>query len=77
MDNATKTIALTPRENQTLTMLLSGRSTKEIAELQGVSARTAEKHRASLMAKLNVKSVIELVKVAVAEGLVDPRVLKR
>lgn len=77
MDNATKTIALTPRENQTLTMLLSGRSTKEIAELQGISARTAEKHRASLMAKLNVKSVIELVKVAVAEGLVDPRVLKR
>ncbi len=63
-------VSLTPREQQTLQMILRGRSTKEIARLQGVSPRTAEKHRASLMAKLEVKSGAELMARALAEGLI-------
>ena len=54
-------VALTPRERQTLHMVLQGRTTKEIADAQGISPRTAEKHRASLMGKLQVKSVAELM----------------
>jgi DNA-binding CsgD family transcriptional regulator len=62
---------LTQRERQTMHMILSGRSTKETAAAQGISPRTAEKHRASLMAKLNVKSVAELMVRALKDGLID------
>jgi len=64
-------VALTPRERQTLHMILSGRTTKEIAATQGISPRTAEKHRASLMAKLEVRSVAELMARALKDGLID------
>ena len=62
---------LTDRERQTLNMIVSGRSTAEIAVRMGISTRTAEKHRASLFAKLNVKSAIELMAWAIKDGLID------
>lgn len=65
------TVELTPRERQTLHMVLQGRTTKEIAEAQGISPRTAEKHRASLMGKLDVRSVAELMARALQDGLLD------
>jgi DNA-binding CsgD family transcriptional regulator len=52
-------------------MLLRGRTTKEIAEAQGISPRTAEKHRASLMTKLDVRSFAELMARALKDGLLD------
>jgi len=64
-------VALTPRESQTLQMVLRGRTTKEIAETQGISPRTAEKHRASLMTKLGVRSVAELMARALEDGLLE------
>ncbi len=64
-------VALTPREQQTLQMIVSGRTTKEIAETQGISPRTAEKHRASLMNKLEVRSVAELMARALKDGLIE------
>ena len=62
---------LTARERQTLSLILKGRTTKEIAAVQGVSPRTAEKHRASMMAKLGVRSVAELMSKALKDGLID------
>lgn len=62
---------LTPRESQTLNMVLKGRTTKEIADAQGVSPRTAEKHRASMMSKLGVHSIAELMAKALEHGLID------
>ncbi|WP_198912411.1 response regulator transcription factor [Parvularcula mediterranea] len=70
MDGASGPTRLTPREHQTLAMIVSGRTTKEIAELQGISPRTAEKHRASLMGKFGVKSAAALMAAAVKEGLI-------
>ena len=64
-------VSLTPRERQTLHMVLRGWTTKEIADAQGISPRTAEKHRASLMAKLEVRSVAELMARALQDGLLD------
>ncbi len=64
-------MSLTSRERQTLVMILAGRTTKEIAEQQGISPRTTEKHRASLMAKLNVSSVADLMAKALKYGLMD------
>lgn len=71
IEDAPPQIDLTPREQQTLQMVLRGRTTKEIAETQGISPRTAEKHRASLMAKLGVHSVAELMVRALEDGLLE------
>lgn len=71
IEDAPPQIDLTPREQQTLQMVLRGRTTKEIAETQGISPRTAEKHRASLMAKLGVHSVAELMARALEDGLLE------
>ena len=44
---------------------------KEIAEVLGVSVKTVEFHRGRLMARLNARSVAELTRYAVIEGLID------
>jgi len=64
-------VTLTAREHQTLHLVLSGKTTKEIAAVQGISPRTVEKHRASLMQKLDVSSVAELMAKALKDGLLD------
>lgn len=74
IENFSAPVELTPREHQVMHMIVAGRSTKMIADALGISARTAEKHRASLMAKLNVKSVGELMARALKDGLIDPSV---
>ena len=75
IQNANPLPELTPRERQTLNMLVSGRSNKEIANLMGVSPKTAEKHRSSLMAKLEVNSIVELMAKALREGLIDDQAI--
>lgn len=64
--------ALTERERQTLNMIIAGKSNREIAELLCISPKTVDKHRTSLMSKLGVHSVAELMAHALREGLVDP-----
>lgn len=63
---------LTDRERQTLNMIIAGRSNKEIAEGLGISIKTVDKHRTSLMQKLNVRSVPQLMARALKEGMIDP-----
>ena len=48
-----------------------GLTTREIAEQLVVSTKTAEHHRASAMAKLNLHSQTELVKYAIRSGLIE------
>lgn len=71
IQHAQHTLELTPRESQTLQMLLTGRTTKEIASAQGISPRTAEKHRASVMNKIGAKSLPELMQKALQQGLIE------
>jgi DNA-binding NarL/FixJ family response regulator len=47
-----------------------GQTNKEIAHELGISHRTVESHRESLMRKLDVYTVAGLTRVAIAEGLV-------
>jgi two-component system response regulator FixJ len=69
---ATERLAhLTAREREVLTALAEGNANKIIARRLGISSRTVEVHRAHLMQKLNVRSLGEAVRVAVAAGLVD------
>jgi DNA-binding NarL/FixJ family response regulator len=65
-------LELTDRERQILNMVVSGKSNKEIADLLSISPKTVDKHRTSLMNKLGVHSVTELMSFALKEGLIDP-----
>ena len=71
MEGQDDAVALTAREHQTLHLVLAGKTTKEIAAVQGISPRTVEKHRASLMQKLDVSSIAELMAKALKDGLLD------
>lgn len=62
---------LTPRERQSLNMIVAGKTNSEIADFMGISAKTAEKHRASLMQKLGVRSMVALMAKALKEGLLE------
>lgn len=63
---------LTGRERQMLNMILAGHSNKDIAGILGISVKTVDKHRTSMMQKLDVHSVPQLMAFALREGLVDP-----
>jgi len=51
---------LTPRERELVPLLLSAESTRQIAGTLGISPRTVEAHRASLMNKIDGESIIDL-----------------
>jgi len=61
---------LTGREKQILTMIAKGLANKNIASRLKISIRTAEHHRANLMAKLGLKNLSTLVKYAIDKGLI-------
>jgi DNA-binding NarL/FixJ family response regulator len=61
---------LTGRERQVLVGVARGQTNKEIAQELGISHRTVESHRESLMRKLEVYTVAGLTKIALEEGLV-------
>ena len=62
---------LTPRQRQILQLIAEGLSTKEISEKLNLSSKTVETHRAQLMARVGVKHVAGLVKIAIANGLIE------
>lgn len=53
---------LTAQERKIVQWVVQGHSSREIADLAGLSVRTVENHRARLMDKLHVTSVVELVR---------------
>ncbi|MFN3389426.1 MAG: response regulator FixJ [Allosphingosinicella sp.] len=61
--------ALTGRERDVLKGLVRGHPNKTIAYDLGISPRTVEIHRANLMAKLDVSSLSEALRIAFAAGL--------
>jgi DNA-binding NarL/FixJ family response regulator len=63
---------LTAREREVLQLVAEGWSTKEAAAKLGISARTAESYRASLMGKLGIHKASELVRFAIREGVIAP-----
>ena len=61
---------LTGREREVLLGIARGQTNKAIAGELGISHRTVETHRESLMRKLKLRSVAELTRFAVSAGLV-------
>jgi two-component system response regulator FixJ len=61
---ATKIAMLSEREHQVLEGLVAGSSNKTIAHNLGISPRTVEVYRANVMAKMQAKSLSELIRMA-------------
>jgi DNA-binding NarL/FixJ family response regulator len=60
---------LSTREREVLQLLSEGKRTSQIAELLHISIKTVETHRQQIMHKLGMRSVAELTKYAIREGL--------
>jgi DNA-binding NarL/FixJ family response regulator len=61
--------ALSVRERQVLKLLAEGKSSKEIAAILGLGETTVVTHRQNIMDKLHLRSVAELTRYAIREGI--------
>ena len=61
---------MTARERRIVQLVAEEKTTKDIAEVLGISARTVEAHRLNIMRKLSVDSVVGLVKYAIRKRIV-------
>lgn len=62
--------SLTSREAEILKLIFAGKTNKKIAESLCRTERTVEYHRHRLMRKVGAKTAVDLVKRAIAMGLV-------
>ena len=62
---------LSEREREVLRLLALGHTNQEIAKMLYISVRTAESHRAHIMQKLRLQTRAELVRYALAHGLLE------
>jgi DNA-binding NarL/FixJ family response regulator len=65
-------VTLTAREREVVQLLAEGKSNKEVADRLGISARTAEGHRAEIMRKLKLESLAQLIRYAIRNSIVQP-----
>lgn len=62
--------SLTPREREMLLLIGKGHTNNQMAQRMGVSIKTVERHRTHLMQKLNARNLVELIRVALTQGLI-------
>jgi DNA-binding NarL/FixJ family response regulator len=62
---------LTSREREIVQLVAEGRSSKEVAAALNISIKTVESHRTNIMRKLRIRSVGQLVRYAVRNGIVQ------
>ncbi len=62
---------LAPREREVMRALIAGHANKVVAYQLGISPRTVETHRASIMDKLQIGSFAEMVRIGLAAGILD------
>jgi DNA-binding NarL/FixJ family response regulator len=61
---------LTPREREVLILVAEGRTNQEIANKLIISIKTVQAHRANMMEKLGLQDITQLVRFAIAHGLI-------
>lgn len=61
---------LTPRQREVLQLLAEGKQGKEIAAVLGISAKTVEFHKMSIMDALGIRTTAELTRYALEHGIV-------
>ena len=62
---------LTLREKEVLRLTAEGKSTREIADMLHLSVKTIEKHRVSMMRKLELSNLSDLIRYAIRKGLIE------
>lgn len=62
--------ALNPREREVLQLVAEGKKNKEIIDILHISIKTVETHRSNIMKKLNAKTIAELTRIAISEGII-------
>ena len=75
MSRVTQTLRvplLTGREREIVQLLAEGKSNREIAAKLSISAKTVETHRSTIMRKLDLNSIVDLVRYAVRNGITQP-----
>jgi DNA-binding NarL/FixJ family response regulator len=70
-DGCTDDQSLTAREREMVQLVAEGKTSKDIAQILGISVKTVETHRATIMRKLELESVADLVRYAVRNGIVE------
>jgi PAS domain S-box-containing protein len=65
-------LTLTERERQVLSLIATGKSTKDTAKELGISYKTADSHRSRILEKLDVHETASLVRYAIRSGLIEP-----
>jgi two-component system, chemotaxis family, CheB/CheR fusion protein len=70
-DAASHVAGLTPRQREVMAMVLAGHPSKNIAADLGISQRTVENHRASIMTKTGTRSLPALARLALAAAVND------
>lgn len=63
---------LTQREREVLQLIAEGKTTKEVANVLGISVKTAESHRSRIMEKLDIHETATLVRYAIRQGIIQP-----
>ena len=71
-EGASKRGLLTAREREITQLLAEGKSSKEVAVALNISVKTAETHRAHIMRKLDLHSLIALVRYAIRNKIIEP-----
>jgi DNA-binding NarL/FixJ family response regulator len=64
-------LQITAREREIVQLLAEGKSSKEVASVLDISAKTVETHRSNILRKLHFHSVTELVRYAVRNHIVE------
>jgi DNA-binding NarL/FixJ family response regulator len=62
---------LTPREREILRLISEGRTNNEIGRSMHISVKTVERHRTNLMAKLDAHNLVELIRIAIKQRLIQ------
>ncbi|MBJ8348332.1 response regulator transcription factor [Antrihabitans sp. YC2-6] len=63
---------LTPREEEVLKLIAEGHSTRAIANILSISAKTVDRHRANILQKLGLRDRLALTRYAIRAGLIEP-----
>jgi DNA-binding NarL/FixJ family response regulator len=63
---------LSPREREIVQLLAEGNTTKEVAAILEISPKTAETHRTNIMRRLGFRSIVELVRYAIRNAMIEP-----
>lgn len=61
--------SLTPREREILQLLAEGNTSRAVADKINISIKTVDTHKVNIMRKLGLKSLAELVRYAIREGI--------